>query len=174
MSGETAPAAATETVPTYSATEMPPEDANWGEFARVGTTRAIRITGPFQVVMHDGTPTAIEDGWLAIDADGQPYPITDSVFQKAYAPAPTFVERALALQAELEDRRAMAADPMTARALSIAITACEDMRSRYTESRARQEGVFAPADIDRIGAEAERAIFTERISAAATEGLSGE
>jgi hypothetical protein len=74
------------------------------------------------------------------------------------------------------------------RALSMSITSLEDARTRYTEARARQLGVYAPADLDRPRggtAESERQTFLteaarpnltpyvetiDRILAAAQEG----
>jgi len=39
--------------------------------------------GPFEVETREGTLTC-EDGWLAIDSDGYPYPIAADEFNKIY------------------------------------------------------------------------------------------
>ncbi len=64
-----------------------PGGAAWATFQKRVPTKAIRIDGPFEVVTsHGGDPVHCEDGWLAIDAAGYPYPITDGEFREAYQP----------------------------------------------------------------------------------------
>lgn len=46
-------------------------------------TPAIRINGPFEVVTREGTLTC-QDGWLAVDAHGWPYPIAADEFEAIY------------------------------------------------------------------------------------------
>ncbi|MGH7877029.1 MAG: hypothetical protein ACRENM_05080 [Candidatus Dormibacteraceae bacterium] len=67
--------AATE--PVYSAGNLPGENANWQMFRRTTLTRMVRIIEPFTVKTSEG-PLHCEDGWLAIDARGYPYPIDDA------------------------------------------------------------------------------------------------
>jgi hypothetical protein len=48
-------------------------------------TRAVRIDGRFEVVTREGT-LGCEDGWLALDLNGDPYPIAADVFSSIYVP----------------------------------------------------------------------------------------
>lgn len=56
----------------------------WRRFAKRTTTPAIRIDGPFSVKTREGTITC-EDGWLAVDSGGWPYPIAADEFDRIYA-----------------------------------------------------------------------------------------
>lgn len=47
------------------------------------TTRALRINGPFTVETSEG-PLRCEDGYLAVDARGYPYPIAADEFALIY------------------------------------------------------------------------------------------
>lgn len=49
-------------------------------------TRALPITGPFDVQTREGVMHC-DDGWLAIDNNGDPYPIASDVFDASYEPA---------------------------------------------------------------------------------------
>jgi hypothetical protein len=55
----------------------------WGEYRKRETTRAVRITGRFQVVTREGT-VPCDDGWLALDPNGDPYPIVADAFDATY------------------------------------------------------------------------------------------
>lgn len=46
-------------------------------------TRVARVPGPFSVETTEGTMTC-EDGWLAVDELGNPYPIAADVFDRTY------------------------------------------------------------------------------------------
>ncbi len=46
-------------------------------------TRAARIDGPFETLTKEGW-LRCEDGYLALDANGWPYPIDKEVFEKTY------------------------------------------------------------------------------------------
>lgn len=46
----------------------------WQEFYKVASTRMRRIDGPFRVLTSEGE-VQCEDGWLALDSRGYPYPI---------------------------------------------------------------------------------------------------
>lgn len=70
-------------VPFYHRGEMP--SGAFGEFRKVAFTKAIRIFGPFTVQTREGI-LSCEDGWLAIDANGWPYPIADDEFRLIYEP----------------------------------------------------------------------------------------
>lgn len=45
--------------------------------------KAIRIAGPFVTVTREG-PLTCDDGWLAIDSEGWPYPIANEEMKKIY------------------------------------------------------------------------------------------
>jgi hypothetical protein len=57
----------------------------WGEYRKDVVTRAVRIDGRFEVVTREGT-LGCEDGWLALDLNGDPYPIAADVFSSIYVP----------------------------------------------------------------------------------------
>ena len=61
-------------IPTYDTDNLPSDPATWPEFRKPALTRMVRIDGPFVVDMPEG-PAPCDDGWLAIDARGYPYPI---------------------------------------------------------------------------------------------------
>ncbi len=46
-------------------------------------TRAQRIEGPFEVLTKEGW-LRCEDGYLAMDVEGNPYPIAKTVFEQTY------------------------------------------------------------------------------------------
>ncbi len=74
-------------VPTYSRDNLPHEKPQ--TYARkITQTKAIYIDGPFRVETIEGV-MGQEDGWLAFDSQGNPYPIADNIFRE------TFHERAL-------------------------------------------------------------------------------
>jgi hypothetical protein len=53
------------------------------EFRKIGTTKVAKIGVPFEVETSEGLMRC-ESGWLAIDSEGNPYPIADDVFEKTY------------------------------------------------------------------------------------------
>jgi hypothetical protein len=55
----------------------------WKAASKIGHTLVRRMDGPFEVDTLEGT-VVCADGWLAIDAAGNPYPIAASVFGKSY------------------------------------------------------------------------------------------
>lgn len=59
---------------------------HWPSYRKRTLTRAMRIEGPFTVRTDEGELTC-EDGWLAIDARGYPYPIAADEFELIYEPA---------------------------------------------------------------------------------------
>lgn len=63
-----------------------PDPAEFEEFSKSGSTKMVRIEGPFTVVTREGTMEC-EDGWLAIDSRGWPYPIADDEQANIYQPA---------------------------------------------------------------------------------------
>lgn len=71
--------------PHYSRDLLPSRISSWDEYKKKVTTRMTRIKGPFVVETDEG-PLRCEDGWLAMDARGYPYPIADSEQQLIYEP----------------------------------------------------------------------------------------
>lgn len=51
-----------------------PVNAEWRNFRKTSVTHMTRIDGPFLVETTEG-PLRCEDGWLAVDARGYPYPL---------------------------------------------------------------------------------------------------
>jgi hypothetical protein len=62
----------------------------WPLYRKTALTHAIRVAGPFTVETSEG-PLTCEDGYLAVDARGYPYPIAAGEFELIYelvVPAP--------------------------------------------------------------------------------------
>lgn len=59
-------------MPTFSTQHLP--NGTWREYRKKVTTVMVRIDGPFTVETSEG-PLRCEDGYLALDARGYPYPI---------------------------------------------------------------------------------------------------
>lgn len=55
------------------------------KYQKRSLTPAVRIDGPFAVDTPHGTVTC-QDGWLAVDAMGWPYPIAADEFEAIYMP----------------------------------------------------------------------------------------
>lgn len=62
------------------------EAGPWQEFYKVASTRMRRVRGPFRVLTSSG-PVVCEDGWLALDARGIPYPIDTAEHDLIYREA---------------------------------------------------------------------------------------
>jgi hypothetical protein len=60
-----------------------PDPGHFQTYRKTSTTRAVRIDGPFVVDTREGTMEC-PDGWLALDANGDPYPIASDVFDASY------------------------------------------------------------------------------------------
>lgn len=58
---------------------------NFNEYRKKVTTKAMRIEGPFAVKTREGELTC-QDGYLAVDAHGYPYPIAKEEFDAIYEP----------------------------------------------------------------------------------------
>lgn len=60
------------------------DHSRMSQFRKKVTTRAIRMAGRFTVqTVHEGE-VRCEDGWLAFDARGYPYPIAADEFKRIY------------------------------------------------------------------------------------------
>jgi hypothetical protein len=57
---------------TFSTDNLP--EGDWRPYRKVVATSMLRIDGPFTVETSEG-PLHCEDGYLAVDARGYPYPI---------------------------------------------------------------------------------------------------
>ncbi len=74
------PAGANQAVtlmPIYAAAQLP-DDVGWGTYAKVAHTVMARMPGPFATVTIDGNVASCQDGYLALDSDGHPYPVAAS------------------------------------------------------------------------------------------------
>jgi hypothetical protein len=58
-------------------------EGGWKLAQKVGRTLVRRMPGPFEVDTSEGTMRCA-DGWLALDAAGNPYPIEAGVFGRSY------------------------------------------------------------------------------------------
>lgn len=55
----------------------------WPWYRKKNLTQAIRIVGPFEVETTEGTLTC-QNGYLAVDSRGFPYPIDKEEFETIY------------------------------------------------------------------------------------------
>jgi hypothetical protein len=60
-----------------------PEEDGFKVYRKKTLVRAMRVEGPFTVATREGA-LLCEDGYLALDEDGWPYPIAAPVFEKTY------------------------------------------------------------------------------------------
>jgi len=73
-----------DTEQTFAIGKLPPGDPmGWPGYRKVSITHALRIAGPFTVETSEG-PLHCEDGFLAVDARGYPYPIAREEFAMIY------------------------------------------------------------------------------------------
>jgi hypothetical protein len=73
-------------VTTFSVDQLPGVPEQWSLYRKKSLTRAVRIDGPFTVETSEG-PLTCQDGYLAMDARGYPYPIAADEFALIYEPA---------------------------------------------------------------------------------------
>jgi hypothetical protein len=59
----------------------------WGQYQKTTPVSATPMVGKYAVKTQEGTVNA-EDGWMALDNAGHPYPIADQEFDTAYVPHP--------------------------------------------------------------------------------------
>lgn len=69
----------------YSRDNIP--TSGWADYVRKNDLQAVRIEGCFEVETINGE-VRCEDGYLAIDGCGWPYPITVEVFERTYKRRP--------------------------------------------------------------------------------------
>jgi len=70
----------------FSKDALPHPSAEWGQYRKHALTMALRIDRPFTVETSEG-PLRCDDGYLALDARGYPYPIAADEFDLIYEPA---------------------------------------------------------------------------------------
>lgn len=76
-----------ETRPVFSKDSMPGDlDVAGGWYRKRVLTWAFRVDGPFAVQTSEGL-LRCDDGWLAMDARGYPYPIATEEFALIYEEA---------------------------------------------------------------------------------------
>jgi hypothetical protein len=71
-------------VSDYDKDNLPP--VGWAEYRKVGTTRMAPVSGPFTVATKEGE-YKVPEGWhgyIALDADGDPYPVTADMHAQSY------------------------------------------------------------------------------------------
>jgi hypothetical protein len=60
-----------------------PNQSPWSPYRKKGVTWMMRVSGPFKVQTQEGL-VACDDGYVAIDEEGWPYPVSASVHAKSY------------------------------------------------------------------------------------------
>lgn len=71
---------------TYDRENLP--TGTWADYRQKATTRMIAVVGPFTVTTKEGQydlPCGWE-GFIALDTDGDPYPIEIAVQSRSYEP----------------------------------------------------------------------------------------
>lgn len=71
---------------TFSTSNLPSDPTTWPKYRKTALASALRIEGPFTVETSEG-PLTCQDGYLAVDARGYPYPIATDEFELIYEPA---------------------------------------------------------------------------------------
>lgn len=61
-------------------------EGEWAKYDKTAPIEALRMDAPFTVQTREGV-LSCDDGWLAIDSEGYPYPIAADEFDTVYAPA---------------------------------------------------------------------------------------
>lgn len=72
------------TEPRYTHNNLP--DGDWVQYRKVGTTRMAPVTGPCVVDTKEGE-YRLPEGWqgfIALDSDGDPYPVAAEVHARTY------------------------------------------------------------------------------------------
>lgn len=68
-----------------AARETMPDESEFEMFVKTTPTKMTRIQGPFKVMTLHGL-VECEDGWLAVDEQGWPYPVDARVHAQTYRP----------------------------------------------------------------------------------------
>jgi hypothetical protein len=68
---------------TFSTGNLPSDPKTWDVWRKKVMTHATKIEGPFTVETSEG-PLTCQDGYLAVDARGYPYPIAADEFVLIY------------------------------------------------------------------------------------------
>lgn len=66
----------------YSRGKLP--DGEYDTFRKVRPTAAVRMRGRFECLTSEGNVAACDDGWLAVDSEGHPYPVNAHEFEATY------------------------------------------------------------------------------------------
>lgn len=134
------------------------EDLEFLQFRKLGFTEAARVSGTFEVETTEGKMRC-RNGWIAIDAKGNPYPIADEVLRASYerieevedeseAEPQTVIQRFNALWHEINAMQVEAvADAHASREYALAKTAIEDAEMRFNRAMAYVLGRFEVADL---------------------------
>ena len=69
-------------VPLFSSRHLPAGE--YRTFRKVYKPKAVRMSGPFSCLTGEGNVASCENGWLAIDSHGHPYPIGATEFESTY------------------------------------------------------------------------------------------
>lgn len=70
--------------PVWSRSQLPQGD--YRAYRKTYRPDVIRMIGTFSCVTGEGNVVTCEDGWLAIDSQGHPYPIGAAEFESTYEP----------------------------------------------------------------------------------------
>lgn len=72
-----------EDLPVYSRDALP--QGEWASYRKTAITQMARIDGPFIVLTSEG-PLRCQDGFVAMDARGYPYPLSADEQALIYEP----------------------------------------------------------------------------------------
>ena len=67
-----------------AAAELIAKEGGWWR-RRITMVQAARVDGPFTVETPHGPVTGEEGDWVALDTQGNPYPIASGVFEETYS-----------------------------------------------------------------------------------------
>lgn len=75
---------------------------DWELYRKKVPVRMIRMEGPFTVATKEGT-LSCQDGWLALDSSGYPYPVADADHRDMYEKEKPVVRIAISLTPEEQE-----------------------------------------------------------------------
>lgn len=70
-------------MPIIDHSNLPSDPSTWPKWRKKVVTSAIKMEGPFTILTSEGQLTC-QDGYLAVDARGYPYPIATDEFNLIY------------------------------------------------------------------------------------------